>query len=82
MPRIAVSEDEMKDRILRGSIKNAKELQGIEISKLSKLTGIPESTLYAKIRAPSCFTVRELRLVFKALRYPTEEKERIGRDSI
>ena len=82
MPKLPISDLELKDRTLRGSIKNAQEIQGITVSKLSKSTGIPESTLYAKIRDPSCFTIRELRLVFKVLRYPVEEKERIGRETI
>ena len=82
MPRIAICEDERKNRILRGGIKNAQELQGIKVSKMSKLTGIPESTLYAKIREPSSFTIRELRLVYGVLKIPEEEKERLGREAI
>lgn len=82
MPRLAVSTDEKKNRVLRGSIKNAQELQDVNIEKLSKLTGIPTSTLYAKIRDPACFTIRELRLVCKVLKYPDEEKERIAREAI
>lgn len=82
MPKLSVSAEEQKNRVLRGSIKNAQELQGINVEKLSKLTGIPASTLYAKIRDPACFTIRELRLVCKVLKYPEEEKERIAREAI
>ncbi|MDY3109285.1 MAG: hypothetical protein SOW50_04135 [Lachnospiraceae bacterium] len=82
MPRLAVSENEKKDRILRGSIKNAQELQGLNAEKISRLTGIPKSTVYAKIRDPERLTIRELRLICGVLKYPDEEKERIGREAI
>lgn len=82
MPRLTVSKDEEMNRIIRGSIKNAQELQGVGVEKLSRLTGIPSSTLYHKIRNPESLNVRELRLIFKTLRYKEEEKERLGREAI
>lgn len=82
MPRLTVSKDEEMNRTLRGSIKYAQECQGMDVCKLSKLTGIPKSTLYRKIRNPDCFTVRELRTVFKVLKYGEEDKARFARDSI
>lgn len=82
MPRLAISKDEEMNRIIRGSIKNAQELQGVGVEKLSRLTGIPLSTLYHKIRNPESLNVRELRLIFRTLRYKEEEKERLGREAI
>lgn len=78
MPRTAVGENEIKNRVLRGSIDNAKRLKDLGMDDLSALTGIPESTLYAKIREPDKFNLRELRLICKALRIPEEEKQRLG----
>jgi len=78
VPRAAVGENEIKNRVLRGSIDNAKRLKDIGMDDLSTLTGIPESTLYAKIREPDKFNLRELRLICKALRIPEEEKQRLG----
>lgn len=81
MPKLVTNKTEEKNRIIRGSIKNAKEIQGINISMLAKQTRIPASTLYAKIREPDTFTVRELRLIWKALRYTDQEKERVAREA-
>ena len=78
MPRTAVGENEIKNRVLRGSIDNAKRLKDIGMDDLSALTGIPESTLYAKIREPDKFNLREVRLICKALRIPEEENQRLG----
>lgn len=82
MPKVAVSVLETKNRVARGSIKNALEVQGMSVEKLSALTGIPKSTLHSKIREPEKFNVREMRLVFKALHFPAEEKERFARDAL
>jgi len=82
MPRLAISEDKMQDRIIRASIKSAQEIQGMNIPKLSKLTGIPTSTLYWKLQNPAAFNIGELRTIFKALRYRDEEKERFARKGI
>lgn len=81
MPKMLVNKTEEKNRILRGSIKNAKEIQGMNVPMLAKQTRIPESTLYAKIREPDTFTIRELRLVWKALKYTDVEKERVAREA-
>ena len=78
MPITAVSENEIKNRVLRGSIDNARRLKDMGIDDLSNLTGIPESTLYAKIRDPNKFNLRELRLICKALKITEEEKRRLG----
>ena len=82
MPKLSMSKDEEMDRIIRGSIKNAQELQGMNVGKLSKLTGIPVSTLYYKMRNPTEFNLGELRTIFRVLRYKDEEKERLAREAI
>jgi len=82
MPKLAVSKDEEMNRIIHGSIRNALILQGIGVQKLSKLTGIPESTLYEKIRCPEKLTFRESRIIFRVLKYTDEEKERIAREGL
>lgn len=82
MSKLNANTEEGKNRIIRGSIKNAQSIQDINVSKLSKLTGIPASTLYQKMRNPEKFTIEELRIVFKVLRYRQEEKERIAREAI
>lgn len=82
MPRLAVSKEEEMNRVIRGSIKGSIELQGMNVAKLSKLTGVPAPTLYQKIREPERFTVRELRAIFRVLRYSEEDKERIAREAV
>ena len=82
MPRLAISEAEEKNRVIRGSIKNARELHAINMQALAKLTGIPVSTLYAKTKDPDTMTIRELRVICKALKYSVEEKERIAREAL
>ena len=82
MPRLSVSKDEEMNRALRGSIKYAQEVKGMDGLKLSKLTGIPKSTLYHKLKNPDRFTVRELRMVFKVLGYREDDKEKFARESI
>lgn len=76
------SRDEEKNRIIRGSIKEAQELRGMNVAKISLLTGIPQSTLYQRIQHPERFTVGELRAVFKVLRYKEEEKIHIAKEAI
>lgn len=82
MPKLSISKDEEMNRIIRGSIKNAQEIQGMNVCKLSKLTGIPVSTLYYKMQNPTTFNIGELRTIFRVLRYKDEEKERLAREAI
>lgn len=80
--RLKVNESELRCRKLRGCIKNAQEIQGINTIKTAELTGIPVSTLYARLKNPDDFSVRELRDVFRVLKIPEKEKERIAREVI
>ena len=82
VPRLKVNESELRGRKLRGCIKNAQEIQGINTIKTAELTGIPVSTLYARLKNPDDFSVGELRAVFRVLKITSEEKERIAREVI
>lgn len=82
MPKLKINESELRCRTLRGCIKNAQEIQGINTIKTAELTGIPVSTLYARLKNPDDFSLRELRDVFRVLKIPEKEKERIAREVI
>lgn len=57
-------------------------MEGVSVEKLSKLTGIPKSTLYQRFSVPEDIRLGELREILKVLKIPEEEKERIGREVI
>lgn len=83
MPRPMVRNiPEEQNCIFRGSIRNQMEIRRTSIPELAKKSGIKESTLYAKIRKPDTFTLRELRNIYKALQLPVEEKERLAREAM
>lgn len=83
MPRSLVRNiPEEQNDIFRGSIKNLMEIRRTDIPGLARKAGMAESTLYAKIRDPAKLTLRELRNLYKALRIPDEEKERLAREAM
>lgn len=83
MPRSMVRNiPEEQNCIIRGSIKNLMEIRRMGVSEVAWKAGIKESTLYAKIRDPAKFTLRDLRGLYKALQVPAEEKERIAREAM
>ena len=83
MPRSMVRNiPEEQNCIFRGSIKNLMEIRRTDIPGLARKAGMAESTLYAKIRDPANFTLRELRNLYKALQVPDEEKERLAREAM
>ena len=83
MPRSIVRNiPEEQNCILRGSIKNLIELRRTTVPEVARKAGMKQSTLYAKIRDPAKFTLRELRGLYKALQIPDEEKERLGREAM
>lgn len=63
-------------------IQSGKVMEGVSVEKLSKLTGIPKSTLYQRFSVPEDIRLGELREILKVLKIPEEEKERIGREVI
>lgn len=83
MPRSMVRNiPEEQNCIFRGSIRNQMEIRRTSVQELAKKSGMKESTLYAKIRKPDMFTLRELRNIYKALQLPVEEKERLAREAM
>lgn len=83
MPRSLVRNiPEEQNDIFRGSIRNLMEIRRTDIPGLARKAGMAESTLYAKIRDPAKFTLRELRSLYKALQVPDEEKERLAREAM
>ena len=83
MPKAMVRNvTEEQNCIIRGSIKNMIELRKTKVREVALKAGMKESTLYAKIRDPAKFTLRELRDLYKALQVPDEEKERIAREAM
>lgn len=46
MPKLKLSDRERQNRTLIAIIQSGKVMEGVSVEKLSKLTGIPKSTLY------------------------------------
>lgn len=83
MPRSMVRNiPEEQNCIFRGSIKNLMEIRRTSVPEVARKAGMKESTLYAKIRDPAKFTLRELRSLYKVLQVPDEEKERLAREAM
>lgn len=82
MPRIALNESEMKNRILVGSMENRMRIMGYGKRDVALKAGMPENTFYYRIRNPETFNIKELRKIFKILKYPSEEAERILKQTI
>mgnify|MGYP007106310432 CR=1 FL=1 len=82
MPRLAISEEEKKNRSCIASIEYAQTMQQIGKIKLSKLTGIPYSTLCERFRHPDQIRIGELREICRVLRISEEDRGRIGREAL
>lgn len=83
MPRSMVRNiPEEQNCIFRGSIKNLIELRQTTVAEVARKAGMKQSTLYAKIRDPAKFTLRELRVLYKTLQVPDDEKERLAREAM
>lgn len=82
MPKLKLSDRERQNRTLIAIIQSEKVMEGVSVEKLSKLTGIPKSTLYQRFSVPEDIRLGELREILKVLKIPEEEKERIGREVI
>ena len=57
-------------------------MAAIDTQKLSKLTGIPPSTLYQRLSQPDNIRISELREILRVLKITDEEKAKIGREVI
>ena len=83
MPRSMVRNiPEEQNCIFRGSIKNQMEIRRTTVPEVARKAGMKQSTLYAKIRDPAKFTLRELRVLYKTLQVPDNEKERLAREAM
>lgn len=83
MPRSMVRNiPEEQNCIFRGSIKNQMEIRRTTVAEVARKAGMKQSTLYAKIRDPAKFTLRELRVLYKTLQVPDDEKERLAREAM
>lgn len=83
MPRSMVRNiPEEQNCIFRGSIKNQMEIRRTTVPEVARKAGMKQSTLYAKIRDPAKFTLRELRVLYKTLQVPDDEKERLAREAM
>ena len=77
MPRIPPNKNEMRNRILIGSMENRMVIMGYEKQDVAKRIGMPASTFYYRVNHPETFNVGDLRKVFDVLKYPREEAEKI-----
>lgn len=82
MPKLKLSDRERQNRTMIAIIQSGKVMEDVSVEKLSKLTGIPKSTLYQRFSVPEDIRLGELREILKVLKIPEEEKERIGREVI
>ncbi len=82
MPRLKPSQAEIQNRILIGSVENRMALMGYKKKDLARLTGMPASSFYRKIRDPGSLSIDEWRRINRVLRMPAEERERIGREAM
>lgn len=82
MPKLKISDKERQNRTLIAIIQSGKTMEDINMVKLSKLTGIPMSTLYQRLNTPEDIRIGELREILRVLKIPETEKERIGREVI
>lgn len=67
MPRLKATERDLEDRRTKSIIRKYQELEGLSDPELAKRLGIGGSTLYSRMRDPSFMTLRELRILCKAL---------------
>lgn len=82
MPKLKLSDRERQNRTLIAIIQSGKVMEGVSVEKLSKLTGIPKSTLYQRLSEPEDMRIGELREILRVLKITELEKERIGREVI
>ena len=82
MPKLKISDRERQNRTLLAIIETGKTMTAIDTQKLSKLTGIPPSTLYQRLSQPDNIRISELREILRVLKITDEEKAKIGREVI
>ena len=72
MPRLAESEFEKKNRLVRAEILKQIELHRMKRKDIAKLWGLCIPTAYKKINNPGLQTVDEMRMLCKTLKIPEE----------
>lgn len=78
MPKLAQTEEQTKDLILRSLVDKNMVLRGIRTKpELAKRIGRSHTALYDKLANPEKFTVLELRRLFKVLHFTEEERRSI-----
>ncbi len=69
MPKLKVSDEEQRDRIVRACIAGNQEREGISNKVLAKRLCIAESTLSRKKNHPGSFALDAMRIVAKVLKF-------------
>lgn len=67
MPRLKATERELEDRRTKSIIKKYQALENLSDTELAVRLGIGGSTLYKRMRNPEFMTLREIRILCKAL---------------
>ncbi|MCO7174329.1 hypothetical protein NIA70_19445 [[Clostridium] scindens] len=80
MPALKVSDKEMKNRILLGSLENRMKIMGFDKKGMAQRIGMPYSTFCLRLRNPGKFNLEELQALFSALKMPDSEKEKLGKE--
>ncbi|MFR6118091.1 MAG: hypothetical protein ACLUI9_02295 [[Clostridium] scindens] len=80
MPALKVSDKEMKNRILLGSLENRMKIMGYDKRRMAQRIGMPYSTFCLRLRNPGKFNIDELQALFSVLKMPVDEKEKLGRE--
>ncbi len=77
MPKLRVSDKELLDREFRGARKLQMERHDIDKPTLAEYLNITERTLRYKWDNPDMFTCRELRQLFKVLKFDANQKSSV-----
>lgn len=67
MPRLKATERDLEDRRTKSIIKKYQALEDLSDTELAVRLGIGGSTLYKRMRNPEFMTLREIRILCKAL---------------
>lgn len=80
MPALKVSDKDMKNRILLGSLENRMKIMGYDKDDMAQRIGMPYSTFCSRLRHPGKFRLDELQALFSVLKMPDDEREKLGRE--
>ena len=67
MPKLKATEHDLEDRRTKSIIKKYQALEDLSDTELAIRLGIGGSTLYQRMRNPEFMTLREIRILCKAL---------------